>query len=175
MPDLLTALALVGIVLVVAGLAAGWVERAPITFPVIFLGLGFLLGEKGLGIISVSPHDPTLEAVGIITLSLVLFLDAVRMRFDRPAREWLVPALVLGPGTILTIALVATASHFLLGTALLVSVLLGAILSSTDPVVLRDVVRDQRLPRSIRQALTVEAGTNDLVVLPVVLVGIAVA
>jgi NhaP-type Na+/H+ or K+/H+ antiporter len=174
-PDLLTALGLIGIVLVVAGLAAGWVERAPITFPVIFLGLGFLLGQKGLGLLSLTPRDPTLEAVGVITLALVLFLDAVRMRFDRPAREWLVPVLVLGPGTLLTIALVATASHLLLATGLLVSILLGAILASTDPVVLRDIVRNERIPNSIRQALTVEAGTNDLVVLPIVLVSIAVA
>ncbi len=175
MPDLLTALGLIGIVLVVAGLAAGWVERAPVTFPVIFLGLGFLLGQKGFGLLSLTPRDPTLEAVGIITLSLVLFLDAMRMRFDRPAREWLVPVLVLGPGTLLTIALVATAAHLLLATGPLVSILLGAILASTDPVVLRDIVRNQKIPNSIRQALTVEAGTNDLVVLPIVLVSIAVA
>ena len=43
-------------------------------------------------------------------------------------------------------------------------------LASIDPVVLRDVVRDERVPRSIRQALTTEAGTNDIVVLPILLV-----
>lgn len=175
MPDLLTALALVGTVLVLAALASGLVERAPISFPVIFLGLGFLLGQRGLGTISIGPHDRVLEAVAIISLALVLFLDAVRMRFNRSAREWLVPILVLGPGTLLVIAMVAWTSHLLVGTGLLASILLGAILSSTDPVVLRDVVRDQRIPSSIRQALTVEAGTNDLVVLPIVLIGIAVA
>jgi NhaP-type Na+/H+ or K+/H+ antiporter len=174
-PDLLTALALVGIVLVLAALASGLVERAPISFPVIFLGLGFLLGQRGLGMISIGPHDRTLEGVALISLALVLFLDAVRMRFDRSAREWLIPILVLGPGTLLVVALVAGAAHLLAGTSLLASILLGAILSSTDPVVLRDVVRDKRIPPSIRQALTVEAGTNDLVVLPIVLIGIAAA
>ena len=54
------------------------------------------------------------------------------------------------------------------------AVLLGAILASTDPVVLRDVVRDPRIPRSVRRALSVEAGMNDLIVLPIVLVLIAV-
>ncbi|HVL80581.1 MAG TPA: cation:proton antiporter, partial [Actinomycetota bacterium] len=53
--------------------------------------------------------------------------------------------------------------------------LLGAILASTDPVVLRDVLRDRRLPRSVRAALGIEAGTNDVVVLPVILVLVAVA
>jgi NhaP-type Na+/H+ or K+/H+ antiporter len=48
-------------------------------------------------------------------------------------------------------------------------------LASTDLVVLRKIVRDQRIPRPVRQELKIEAGMNDLVVLPVVLVLIAVA
>ena len=51
----------------------------------------------------------------------------------------------------------------------------GAILASTDAVVLREVVRDERIPNSVRQILKVEAGTNDIVVLPTILVLIAVA
>jgi NhaP-type Na+/H+ or K+/H+ antiporter len=49
-------------------------------------------------------------------------------------------------------------------------VLLGAVLASTDPIVLRDVVRDERIPRSVRRTLTIEAGTNDIIVLPIVLI-----
>ena len=40
---------------------------------------------------------------------------------------------------------------------------------------LRDIVRDPRIPRSVRQILKLEAGMNDLVVLPVVLILVAVA
>ena len=46
----------------------------------------------------------------------------------------------------------------------------GAILASTAPVVLRKILRDERIPRSVRQVLRIEAGTNDLVVLPVIAV-----
>ncbi|HIM37688.1 MAG TPA: hypothetical protein EYM38_06680 [Dehalococcoidia bacterium] len=46
---------------------------------------------------------------------------------------------------------------------------------STDPVLLRDIVQDKRIPRSVRQVLKIEAETNDMVVLPVILVLIAVA
>jgi len=42
-------------------------------------------------------------------------------------------------------------------------------------VVIREIVRDQRIPRSVRQVLKIEAGMNDIVVLPVILVLIAVA
>ena len=172
MPDLLTILGLAAFVLLFAGLSEGFVSRAPLSFPMIFLGLGFLLGSRE--IIETSPESWILEAVGTVTLALVLFLDAVRMKFDRSPSEWLVPALVLGPGTILTLGVVSIAAHFLLGLPLASALLVGAILSSTDPVIVRDIVRDKRIPGAVRQSLRVEAATNDVVVLPVILVIIAV-
>ncbi len=46
MPDILLAIGLIAIILVVTALASGAVERSPLTFPLLFLGLGFLLGER---------------------------------------------------------------------------------------------------------------------------------
>ena len=168
MPDLLSALALLAVVLTVSALLSGLIERAPISFPLVFLGIGVLVGEQGLGLLHVQPHDVTLEAVGTISLALVLFLDAVKLRSDESG--WLIPALILGPGTLLTIAIIAVAAYFLLAVQPLVAMLLGTILASTDPVVLRDVTRDHRIPRAVRRTLSIEAGTNDVVVLPIVLV-----
>src|SRR3712207_4178718 len=159
----------------VAALVSGVVERAPVTFPMIFLGIGVLLGERGFGVLHPESHDPMLEAIAIVSLSFVLFLDAVNLRFDELSRDSLVPELALGPGTLLTIAVIAGGAALLLGTALLESLLLRAILPSLDPVVLRDVVRDKRIPRSLRLALQTEAGTNDLVVLPIILILAAIA
>jgi NhaP-type Na+/H+ or K+/H+ antiporter len=107
-------------------------------------------------------------------LALVLFLDAVTIQVDELRQDWRVPLLTLGPGTLLTVIGVAGAAYLLLGTPPLHALLLGAILSSTDPVVLRDVLRNDQIPRSVRRALGVEAGMNDLVVLPIVLILIAV-
>jgi NhaP-type Na+/H+ or K+/H+ antiporter len=171
-PDLLTILGLAAFVLLFAGLSEGFVSRAPLSFPMLFLGLGYLLGTRG--IIETSPESKTLEAVATVTLALVLFLDAVRMKFDRSPSEWLVPSLVLGPGTVLTLFIVAGAAHLLLGLPAASAILIGAILSSTDPVIVRDIVRDKRIPGAVRQSLRTEAATNDVVVLPVVLVTIAV-
>src|SRR5215212_8759774 len=110
MPNLDTSFALIATVLVLAALGSGIVERAPVSFPMIFLGLGFLLGEGGLGILHVGLHDPTLEVVAILSLAFVLFLDAVNLRFDEVGKNWLVPVLSLGPGTLLTVLIVAGAA-----------------------------------------------------------------
>ena len=175
MPDLLTTFALIAVVLTIAGLASGIVERAPISFPIIFLSLGFLLGEHGLGILTLGPENPLLESVATLTLALVLCLEGVRIGNESMEGAGAVPVLSLGPGTLIIVSVVAAGSYFLLGTSMVESLLLGTILASTDPVVLRDVVRNGRIPRSVRQALNIEAGTNDVVVLPMLLILIAVA
>ncbi len=174
MPDVLTGLSLVAVVLVVSALASGFVERAPLSFPMIFMGIGVLIGSRGLGFVDLEVHDPTLEVLGIVTLSLVLFLDALNLRLEEFGSEWLLPVLALGPGTILTVVISTLAAVWLFGLSWSVALLLGAVLASTDPVVLREVVRDHRIPGSVRRSLTAEAGTNDLVVLPAVLVLVAV-
>jgi NhaP-type Na+/H+ or K+/H+ antiporter len=173
--DFLLVFGIVAIILTVTVLLSGVVERSPLSFPLMFLGLGFLLGERGFRVIQMGPHDPILEVVATLTLSLVLFLDAVRLQIDELGKRWLIPALILGPGTGLIIALGAVPLALLLGFTWLIALIGGAILASTDPVVLREVLRDHRIPRSVRQILKVEAGTNDIVVLPVILVLIAVA
>ena len=160
MPDLGTAFALMAVVLTVSALVSGVVERIPLTFPMIFLAIGFLLGERGFGLLHVTAHDPVLEVIAILSLAFVLFLDAVRLRSSEGGIQWLVPSLSLGPGTILTTCFIAVAAGLLLKTPPVESLLLGAVLSSMDPVVLRDVVRDERIPRSVRQALGVEAGAE---------------
>ena len=175
MPDLVTGFALVAVVLTVAGLASGIVERAPISFPIIFLGLGFLLGEHGLGILKLGPENALLETVATVTLALILCLEAVRIGNIGMGGAGFVPILSLGPGTVIIVAITAIGSYLLLNVPVVEALLLGTILASTDPVVLRDVVREERIPASVRQALNIEAGTNDIVVLPTLLILIALA
>lgn len=78
MPDLLTASALVDTVLTVTGL----VERSPISFPLILLGLSIALVCSGFGLVEILPADPTLEIVATLTLCMVLFLDGVQFQMD---------------------------------------------------------------------------------------------
>ena len=175
MPDFLFAFGLIAVVLTVTALASGFVERLPISFPLLFLGLGFALGPFGFGVLDIGPHSEVLEIVATLTLALVLFLDAAKMELNELGKRWVVPVLILGPGTVLIIVLGAVPLALFVGFGWLLAFIGGAILASTDPVVLREILRDSRIPRSVRQVLKIEGGMNDLVVLPVILVLIAVA
>jgi NhaP-type Na+/H+ or K+/H+ antiporter len=175
MSDLNIAFLLIAAALVISALISGLVVRGPISFPIIFLGLGLILGATQDGAaFDIHAHDPLLEAVATASLAFVLFLDALKLRVDEVGKDWAVPALILGPGTLITVALVAVPSVYLLDLSWVHGLLLGAVLASTDPVVVRDIARDRRLPKSIRSALSLEAGINDVIVLPLILVLIAV-
>lgn len=173
MTTLVLGMGIIAVILLVTALTSDLVEQAPLSFPIIFLGLGFLFGPSGFKWLALGVHDPLLQAVAVISLALVLFLDAVNLQVDELRADWYIPLLTLGPGTFFVLAGVAGAAYLLLGLAPLQAFLLGAILASTDPVVLRDVIRDERIPRAVRRALRVEAGMNDIVVLPIVLILIA--
>ncbi len=175
MPDFVLVFGVIAVVLTVTALASGLVERSPLSFPLMFLGLGFLLGSRGFDVLDVGPHSPVLEVVATLTLALVLFLDAVKLQIDELGKRWLVPALILGPGTVIIIGVGALPFGLYLNFGWILAFIGAAVLASTDPVVLREIVRDERIPRPVRQVLKIEAGMNDLVVLPVVLVLIAVA
>jgi sodium/hydrogen antiporter len=173
--DLLLPLGVVAGALVATSLAAGLVERAAVSFPILFLGLGLVLGPGVTDTTSIALDDPALMLIAVATLSLVLFLDATNLDVDGLRNDWWIPALTLGPGTLLTIGLVAAAAVLLFGLTWPMALIAGAALASTDAVTLRDVLRDRRLPIGLRRSLAVEAGTNDLLVLPILLILVALA
>lgn len=157
-------------VLMISALLAGVIDRAPVSFPMIFLTLGLLLGEGTFAVAHIDLESDTLRTVAFMTLALVLFLEAMSLDLRHLRRYWIVPALTLGPGSLIVIACTAVATMVILGVDPLIAFLIGAILASTDPVVLRDVVHDERIPGPVRRALSLEAGMNDVIVLPTILV-----
>ena len=173
--DVPVAFGLLGVTLLATALAAGVIVRAPISFPIIFLGIGLAIGPGALGLAQLRADAPLLGVLASLTLSLVLFLDALDLELAGKRRELVAPLLALGPVTVIVAAGVALAAiaifHFPPATGLL----LGAVLGSTDPAVMRDVLRDNRLPMAVRRVLRIEAGANDVVVLPVVLILISIS
>jgi sodium/hydrogen antiporter len=170
--NLTTALALIGIVILVASLLSGLVERTGVPQVAIFLLLGAVLGPAGLNLVNLDLHSPTLQWIAILALVLVLFTDAIAMDLSEVRRPRRVLTFVLGPATLIPAILIALAARFILGLDLLASAMLGAALASTDPVMLRTLFRRGSLPPNVRAAFRLEAGINDVVLLPIVVFGI---
>jgi len=136
----------------------------------VFLALGAVLGPVGLGVINVSADSSALRVVATLSLALVLFTDAVSLNIPEVRRRAALALRLLGPGTLLTASLIALAGWWLLGLSAAGATILGAALASTDPILLRGLLRRRDIPTDARHGLQLESGLNDAVLLPVVLV-----
>src|SRR5947209_14083383 len=123
---------LLGALLVLAGILAGLVAMrfgAPLLL--VFLILGMLAGESGPGGIKFDDVHTT-YLVGSVALALILFDGGLRTRLAT-FRSVLAPSLVLATiGVLLTAALTAPVARLLLGFDWIESLLVGAVVSSTD-------------------------------------------
>ncbi len=163
-------LALVGVVIIIAALLSGLIDRSDLPQVGVFLALGAMLGPAGLGLLDVTLESPILRVVATLSLVLVLFTDAVSLSIAEMRRHGALAFRVLGPGTLLSAALVSLAGWQWLGLSVPAAAILGAALASTDPVMLRGLLRRPGLPEPVRLALRLESGLNDVVLLPVILV-----
>jgi NhaP-type Na+/H+ or K+/H+ antiporter len=161
-------LALVGIVIIVSSLLSGVVERTGLPQVAIFLLVGAVLGPAGLRLVDLRLESPALQVIGTLGLVLVLFSDAIGADIGEIRQQRRLAALILGPGTLLPAVLTALAGWLLLGLHPAAAAILGAALASTDPVLLRTLVRHPSLPPSAKLALRLESGMNDVILLPIV-------
>ncbi|HEX5962915.1 MAG TPA: cation:proton antiporter [Gemmatimonadales bacterium] len=172
--NLASALALIGIVILVASLLSGVIERSGLPQVGIFLVLGALLGPAGLGLLALTLESPTLQVISTLALVLVLFSDAIVVDMGEVRRKKNLALLALGPGTVIPAALIGLMGWLLLGLTPVESAIIGAALASTDPVLLRNLLRRPTLPPVARVTLRLESGMNDVVLLPIVVLGILV-
>jgi NhaP-type Na+/H+ or K+/H+ antiporter len=170
--SLADALALIGIVILVSSLLSGLIERTGVPQVAIFLLLGLVLGPAGLNLVNLTLQSPTLQWIATLALVLVLFTDAIAMDFSQFRRPRRVLLVILIPATLIPAVLIGLLARFLLGLDWLPSAILGAALASTDPVMLRTLIRRSSIPAVVREALRLEGGINDVVLLPVIVLSI---
>jgi NhaP-type Na+/H+ or K+/H+ antiporter len=127
-----------------------------------------VLGPAGLNVLDVALDSPSLRVLAILALTLVLFSDAVTLDTKEIRTQRWLALRILGPGTLVPAGLITLAGWALLGLGWPAAAILGCALASTDPVLLRSVLRSRAIPPSPRMALRLESGMNDAVLLPIV-------
>jgi sodium/hydrogen antiporter len=171
--SLAAALAIIGVVIIISALLSGLIDRSGLPQVAVFLALGAALGPFGLRLLSISLDSATLRAVATLSLALVLFTDAVSLNINEVRRRSGLAFRLLGPGTLLSAALIALAGWWVLSLPIAAAAILGAALASNDPVLLRGLLRRRDIPDDARHALQLESGLNDVALLPVVIVAMA--
>jgi sodium/hydrogen antiporter len=167
-----TALLVVAAAIFLWGAVSARLERADLTAPIVFTGVGAALA--GLGLVSSGSAPEHLKPLVELTLVWVLFSDAARVRVHDLRRDLGAVLRLLGLGLPLTVLAgwgLALWLFPVLGVWL--ALLVGAALAPTDAALGVPVVTNSAVPSRVRRLITVESGLNDGIVTPVVMIAIA--
>src|SRR3954447_4416846 len=155
--------------LLLAVLAVRLASRTALPVLLVYLALGMAVGEAGLGV-HFSDYQLTAD-LGLFALAIILAEGGLTTRWSavRPVLPFTVTLATVGVG--ISVAIVAVAAHVLLGVDGRMSLLLGAVVASTDAAAVFSVLRRLPLKPRLRLSLEAESGLNDAPV--VVLVTLA--
>lgn len=163
-------------VLLLMALASSYVRDLPVTTSALYLALGFVIGPLGFGVVSldVIAGARYLERITEVAVIVALFVGGLKLRLSWRDPAWYAAFALAGPVMILTIAGIATVAHFALGLPIAASLLLGAVLAPTDPVLASAVaVNDADDRDRMRYGISGEAGLNDGMAFPFVVLALA--
>jgi NhaP-type Na+/H+ or K+/H+ antiporter len=170
-------LLVIGLLLLVVTLSSGWISRLPLSFALIYLAVGILLGPYGFGFIQ-------LRRAGIFNADLlerltefvvIISVFSCGLKILRPLRlgDWDITVRLIGFLMPISIFGLATVGKLFLNMGWGEAILLGAILAPTDPVLASEVqLTDVNDQDELRFGLTSEGGLNDALAFPFIYFGI---
>jgi sodium/hydrogen antiporter len=165
----------VGGIVLVAGLLSNRIRRSIFSTPLLALALGVLLGPAVSGLLDPAEwgrQDLILEEAARLTLGVALMGVALRIPEDFPRRNW--RTLVVLLGIVMPFMWLASGAlvYLILGLPFLAALLVGAVITPTDPVVSSTIVTgevaEENLPERLRHTLSAESGANDGLAYPFV-------
>ncbi len=134
-------------------------SRAGLPSLLIYLLMGVVLGESGVGILF---NDAQVaHALGFAALAIILAEGGLTTAWGEVRPSMGLGVSLATVGVAVSIAVVAVGAHYLLGLPWELAVLLGAVTSPTDAAAVFSVLRVVPLPRRIGGALEAESGLND--------------
>jgi NhaP-type Na+/H+ or K+/H+ antiporter len=181
MHDVNVVVAVAAAVVVALGLLSGAIKRSVLSVPLLALLVGVAAGPVGLGWFDLAqwPHHHTIvQEAARFTLAISVMGIALRTPVADYRRLLRPTALLLTIGMLGMWGASSALAWVLLGLAPLTALLLGAVITPTDPVVASSIVTgaaaERSLPDRVRSTLSLESGANDglaylFVVIPILL------
>ena len=165
----------VGVLLIVMTMGSSFIARLPLSAAMLYLIVGVGIGPDGLGLLTLDPlvDAGLLERLTEIAVLISLFTAGMKLEMPLSDRRWRIPLQLASLSMVLTVAAITALGVWVMGLSLGASVLLGAILAPTDPVLASDVqVSDPGDRDRLRFGLTGEGGLNDGTAFPFVMLGL---
>ncbi|MGK5627107.1 potassium/proton antiporter [Streptomyces sp. URMC 123] len=156
------------LVLLVAVAAVRLSSRSGLPSLLIYLGIGVAIGQDGLG---VTFDDAGLtQLIGYAALVVILAEGGLGTKWREIKPALPMAAVLSTAGVAISVGITAAGAHYLVGLDWRQSLIIGAVVSSTDAAAVFSVLRRVPLPPRLTGALEAESGFNDA---PVVILVVA--
>lgn len=155
---------LLAVILLAPGVLCSWLARK-LGLPdlVLYLVVGILLGPQVGGYLNV-PADSTFQQLLLsFGASYILFDGGTGVRLEVLKGIWITVVTISTVGVLVTALVMCVASHFLLALPWAAALLLGSVISSTDPAALIPILKRIHIRDRLAQLIICEAAFNDAV------------
>ncbi|MEU3875760.1 MULTISPECIES: potassium/proton antiporter [Streptomyces] len=143
-------------------------SRSGLPSLLIYLGIGVAIGQDGIG---VSFNDVGLtQVIGYAALVVILAEGGLGTKWHEIKPALPAAAVLSTAGVAVSVGVTAAAAHYLAGVDWRQSLIIGAVVSSTDAAAVFSVLRNVPLPARLTGVLEAESGFNDA---PVVILVVA--
>src|SRR4051795_11629948 len=128
---------------------------------VFLLGLGALLGPSALDVIDVPLDSLAAQLVFTLGVSTILFYGGLNLSLEILRKVWVSLGLLAVLGVIVTAVITGAAAALVFGLPFEQGLLIGAVLSPTDPAILIPLFIGSRLRPKVAQTVVAESAFND--------------
>jgi cell volume regulation protein A len=127
----------------------------------VFLIVGMLIGPAALGLVDIKADSALNQIILLFGASYILFDGGASLRFNVLKHVWITIVALATVGVVVTAAITSLAAYYVLGVPLMVALLLGSVLASTDPATLVPVFRQIHIRDRVTQTVVSESAFND--------------
>lgn len=129
---------------------------------VLFLGIGMIAGSENIGGIKFENYELT-HSLSLIAICLIIFSGGLNTKSEDIKPIFRSGVILSSAGVFITTGLVGLFCSLVLGTPIFESLLIGAILSSTDAAAVFTAFRDKnsQVQKNVKSVLEFESGSND--------------
>src|SRR3979409_548814 len=150
-----------GLILAVGTVAGLLAQKIRIPDVAVFLIVGIAIGPQALGLVHIGADSALNQIILLFGASYILFDGGASLRFAVLKQVWITIVVIATIGVIITAVIAGIAAHYILGVPLIVALLLGATLASTDPATLVPIFRHVHIRDRVAQTVMSESAFND--------------
>ena len=148
--------------LLVAGLVARLLATLLRIPEIVFLlGLGALLGPSALDVLDVPLDSLGAQLVFTLGVSSILFYGGLNLSLEILRKVWVSLGMLAVVGVLITAVITGSAAAAVFGLPFEQGLLIGAVLSPTDPAILIPLFVGSRLRAKVAQTVVAESAFND--------------